>query len=343
MQHKTTIADIARELNTTPATVSRALSNHPGISERTKRSVQQAASRLNYKRDRIASSLRSGKTHLIGVIIPGTETNFSGSVIHGIENAARKKGYNILLHQSSESREQEEKGLEAFLSARVDGILISIAKDTIDYSHFSELKERGTPILFFDRIADDLGVSSVVIDDYKGAFLATEHLIEQGYKRIAHISGPQELKNFYDRLRGYLGALQAHKIRSDSSLIINGNISIESGKEAALHFLSMSRTPDAVFASDDFAALGVINELKERKIKIPEEIGVAGFANELFGKHITPSLTTVDQQSIKMGESALELLADKIESKGTEKNNIQKIILEPLLVCRESSARKNKK
>ncbi len=340
MNYKVTIADIAKELNTTPATVSRALSNHPGISDKTKKSVHQAASKLNYKRNRIASSLRSGKTHLIGVIIPSAEINFFGSVVHGIENVANQNGYNVLLYQSNESRDYEEKGLETFLSARVDGILVSIAKDTIDYSHFNEIKAQGIPIVFFDRSSDDLGIDSVVIDDYKGAFIATEHLIAQGYKRIAHITGPQYLKNFYDRLKGYLGALQANKIKVDPSLIINGNISIESGRDGVKNFLSMNNPPDAVFAAEDFTALGVISELKERKIRIPDEFGVVGFANELFGKHITPTLSTIDQQTIQMGKSALNLLVSIIESK--EKNELkqQKIILEPLLICRESSTRK---
>jgi LacI family transcriptional regulator len=212
VSYKTTIIDIARELNTTPATVSRALSNHPGISEKTKQTVQLTASKLNYKRNRIASSLRSGKTHVIGVIIPSAEINFFGSVVHGIESVANSNGYNVLLFQSNESREFEEKGLETFLTARVDGILVSLAKDTIDYSHFMEIKKRGIPLVFFDRTADDLGIDSVVIDDYKGAFKATEHLIEQGYTRVAHISGPQHLKNFHDRMKGYMGALR--QIRS---------------------------------------------------------------------------------------------------------------------------------
>jgi LacI family transcriptional regulator len=342
LNYKVTIADIARELNTTAATVSRALSNHPGISDKTKRSVQQAASRLNYKRNRLASSLRSGKSHLIGVIIPSAEINFFGSVVHGIETMANQKGYNVLLYQSNESRDYEEKGLETFLSARVDGILVSIAKDTTDYSHFNEIKERGIPILFFDRTNDDLGIDSVVIDDYKGAFLATEHLIMQGYKRIAHISGPQHLKNFYDRLRGYMGALQAHKIKVDPSIIFNGNISIESGRDGVRKFLSLNKPPDAVFATEDFTALGVISELKERKVRIPEEFGVVGFANELFGKHITPTLSTIDQQTIQLGRSALDLLVDRIESKEMEPYKQQKIVLEPLFIFRESSARNNK-
>jgi LacI family transcriptional regulator, galactose operon repressor len=338
---KTTITDIARELNTTPATVSRALSDHPRISAKTKKSVHETALKLKYKRNRIASSLRSGKTHLIGVIIPSAEINFFGSVVHGIENVANTNGYGVLLFQSNEQKDYEEKGLQNFLSARVDGILVSMAKDTIDYSHFTEIKSRNVPIVFFDRTNDDLGVDSVVIDDYKGAFIATEHLISQGYKRIAHISGPQHLKNFYDRLKGYMGALQAHKIKIDHSLVYTGNISIESGKQGTAHFLSLADPPDAIFATEDFTALGVIKELKERKIKIPDDFGVIGFANELFGEHITPTLSTVDQQTIQMGKSALNLLIDIIENKET--NARQKIVLEPFLICRESSRRTQKK
>ena len=339
MPYKITIADIARKLNTTPATVSRALSNHPGISDKTKKSVRQTASQLNYKRNRIASSLRSGKTHLIGVIIPSAEINFFGSVVHGIESVANTHGYNVLLYQSNESREYEEKGLESFLSARVDGILISIAKDTIDYSHLKEIKSRGIPIVFFDRANDDLGIDSVVIDDYKGAFMATEHLISKGYRRIAHISGPQHLKNFYDRLKGYMGALQANKIKVEPSLIYNGNISIESGKEGVRHFWAMSSPPDAIFATEDFTALGAMGELKERKINVPGEVGLIGFANELFGQYITPSLSTVDQQTIQMGKSAISLLVDLVEKKEINGHRQQKVVLEPLLIARDSTRR----
>lgn len=338
MTYKTTIIDIAKELNTTPATVSRALSNHPGISEKTKQSVQFTASKLNYKRNRIASSLRSGKTHVIGVIIPSAEINFFGSVVHGIESVANSNGYNVLLFQSNESREFEEKGLETFLTARVDGILVSLAKDTIDYSHFIEIKKRGIPLVFFDRTtADDLGIDSVVIDDFKGAYKATEHLIQQGYTRIAHISGPKHLKNFHDRMKGYMEALQANNIKLDPDLIYPGNISIESGKTGTEYFLSLSNPPDAIFAAEDFTALGAISKLKERQILIPDEMGIIGFANELFGEHITPSLSTVDQQTIRMGKSALNLLVDIMEKK--EKHINQKIVLDPLLIVRQSSVR----
>ena len=272
---------------------------------------------------------------LIGVIIPSAEINFFGSVVHGIESVANTNGYNVLLFQSNESREYEEKGLETFLTARVDGILVSLAKDTIDYSHFVEIKKRGIPLVFFDRVNDELGVDSVVIDDYKGAFNATEHLIKQGYKNIAHISGPQHLKNFNDRIKGYRDALKANGMNIDPKLIFPGNISIETGKTGTEYFLSLSNPPDAIFAAEDFTALGAISKLKEKDITIPGQMGIIGFANELFGEHITPSLSTVDQQTIRMGKSALNLLVDIMEKK--EKHRQQKIILDPLLIVRQSS------
>src|SRR5215831_10770922 len=334
---KTTISDIARELNTTPATVSRALSNHPKISEEMKRSVLEVANRLNYRRNRIASSLRSGKSHIIGVIIPSAEINFFGSVVHGIESMANQNGYNIIIYQSNESWEHEVKGVETFLTARVDGIMASIAKDTHDYSHFVEIKKRGVPIVFFDRASDDLEIPSVVIDDYKGAFLATEHLIRQGYQRIAHISGPQHLKVFNDRLKGYLGALQSYKIGVDYNLIYHGNVSIESGKEAVRHFLDLATAPDAFFAVEDFTALGVLKELKDRNYNIPSDFGVIGFANELFGEHISPSLSTMDQQTVQMGKEAFKLLMHLIDHNGVNGYRQRKVILDPVPVYRASS------
>ena len=337
MSYKTTIGDIAKKLNVTAATVSRALSNHPGISDKTKKKVRETAHRLNYKRNGIASSLRSGKTKVIGVIIPSAEINFFGSVVHGIESIANLNGYNILIYQSNELREYEVKGIETFLSARVDGIMVSIAKNTVDYSHFTDVKKRGIPFIFFDRANDDLGIPSVVVDDYKGAFLATEHLIQQGYKRIAHIKGPQHIKTFNDRLKGYLGAIQASNIKIDSNLIYAGDVSIESGKQAVHHFLSMANPPDAVFAVEDFTALGVIKELKDNDIRIPEEFGVIGFANEMFGEHITPSLSTVDQQTVLMGKESCKLLLELIKNAPMKVPAKNKVIIEPIPIYRNSS------
>ncbi|PWT74176.1 MAG: LacI family transcriptional regulator [Bacteroidetes bacterium] len=340
MNYKTTISDIAKELNVTPATVSRALSDHPGISAKTKVSVQQTAQRLNYSRNRIASSLRSGKTWLVGVIIPSAEINFFGSVVHGIESIANTKGYNVLIYQSNEKGDHEAKGIETFLSARVDGILASIAKDTHDFSHFQEIKERNVPLVFFDRANDDLGIPSVVIDDFKGGYVATEHLIKQGFNRIAHISGPQHIKIFNDRLRGYRKALSDYQIETDEQLIFDGNVSIESGKDAIRHFSAASKMPDAVFAVEDFTALGAVQELKQMNIQIPEEVGVIGFANEHFGEYITPGLSTIDQQTVLMGKESVQLLMKLMGSEESIHARPEKIVLEPVPVFRRSSIRR---
>jgi len=334
-----TITSIAKELNITPATVSRALRNHPRISAKTKLSVQRVADRLNYRRNKIATSLRSGKTHMIGVIIPSAEINFFGSVVHGIERVANACGYNILMYQSNESHEQEVKGIETFLAARVDGILVSIAKDTVNCSHFMEVRRRQVPLVFFDRATDDIPMPSVVIDDFRGAYQATEHLIQQGYQHIAHVSGPQLIKVFYDRLKGYMAALQAHNIKINPRYVYPGNVSIQSGREAATYFLSLPQPPDAVYAAEDFTALGLIKEMKSQKIRIPEQFGIVGFANELFGEHISPTLSTVDQQTVLMGEESFKLLLQLVEQGDVETALQQRVVLEPILIPRESSMR----
>ena len=339
MLEKVTIIDIAKELNITAATVSRALNDHPAISDETKQRVAEVAQRLNYKTNKIASSLRSGKSHAIGVLIPSAEIKFFGSVVHGIEQMANLHGYNVLIYQTNESRDYEVKGIETFLSARVDGILVSIAKETTDYSHFIEMKTRGMPIVFFDRAIDDLGISSVTINDYKGAFMATDHLIKQGYKKIAHIAGPQHIKLFNDRLKGYMGALQANKIMVDADLIYMGDVSIEAGKRAIKYFFEKENKPDAAFTVEDFTALGALKELKDKNIKTPEEFGLIGFANELFGEHITPSLSTIDQQTVLMGKESFKLLLNMI-SKGSRDTLPEKIILDPIPIFRNSSRHK---
>ncbi len=335
-----TIADIAKKLKTTSGTVSRALNNHPAISEKTKNKVLKAAEKMNYRRNKVASSLRSGQTGIIGVIIPSAEINFFGSVVHGIETMANQNGYNVLIYQSNESMEHEQKGIETFLNARVDGIMVSMAKETNDYRHFINVKNTNTPIVFFDRANDELEIDSVVVNDHQGAFMATEHLIKQGYKRIAHISGPQHINIFKARLMGYKAALKQHGFKFEPKLVYNGDLTIEAGKQAIRQFFTLSNPPDAVFAVEDFTALGAIKKLKELNISIPDDFGIIGFANEGFGEHITPSLSTIDQQTVQMGKEAFEMIFRLIENKTNKKKPMQKKILEPLPFYRNSSLRK---
>lgn len=340
MRQKITIHDIARELKVTVSTVSRALNDHPAISQSTKAAVKETATRLNYRQNKLASSLRSGKSHIIGVIIPSAEISFFGSVVHGIEKVANANGYNVLLFQSNELYEFEEKGIETFIRSRVDGIIASIAKETTHLDHYLEIKKNHIPLVFFDRANQDFGVPTVTIDDYRGAFIATEHLIEQGYKRIAHISGQQHIRIFNDRLRGYVDAIRKHGLTVEDDLIIYGKVSIDSGRECMQKLLQLPNPPDAVFAVEDYTALGAMQVTKEKHLKIPGEMGFVGFANESFSQYITPGLSSIDQQNIRMGEDAAKLFMELSSKDYDENSTPNKIVLDPILIVRESSQRK---
>ncbi len=337
---RTTIQDIARELHVTPSTVSRALNNHGSISEATKNAVTRTAKKLHYSHNRIASSLRLGKTKIIGVIVPSAEINFFGSVVHGIEKVAKEKGYSILIFQSNEQEDFEKQGVDTFLRSRVDGVLASIAKETTHLSHFLEIKKRRVPLVLFDRANDSLGVPSVVVDDYAGAFHATRHLMEQGCRRIAHISGQQHVAIFKQRLKGYVDAHKKAGIPVDRQLIIQGRVSIESGREGMARLLRLPAPPDGVFAVEDFTALGALQAVKAAGKKVPDDIAIIGFANEAFGAYITPSLSTVDQQTVRMGEEAAHIFFDNAGQKDFYKAAPPKKVLEPVLVYRASSLRK---
>jgi LacI family transcriptional regulator len=336
---KATILDIARELNITASTVSRALNDHEAISSATKSAVNTTAQRLHYRHNKIASSLRLGKTKIIGVIIPSAQINFFGSVVHGIEKVASERDYNVLIYQSNEQMIREEQAVETFLRSRVDGVLASISKNTTDFNHYNEIKKRGVPLILFDRANEYLEVPMVVINDYAGAYMATKHLIDQGCKRIAHIAGQQHVYIFLERLRGYIDALKDHNFSLAEELIVYGEVSIESGMNCMNELLTLAEPPDGVFAVEDFSALGAIQALKEANKKIPGEVAIIGFANESFGAYITPSLSTIDQQTIKMGEAAANLFFDITEQKDFYKPSTLKKVLEPVLIFRDSTLR----
>ncbi|TZF85799.1 LacI family transcriptional regulator (plasmid) [Pedobacter sp. BS3] len=338
MSKKTTIQDIAQALNTTVSTVSRALSGHPGISDAMKKNVRRVAKELNYSQNKIASSLRSGRTHIIGVIVPDAQLSFFASVIHGIEKVMNKNGYTVLLYQSGESYAHEVKGVKTLLQSRVDGIIASASFETEDYTHFQDAIDQGTPLVFFDRVTDKVNVPSVFIDDHKGGFMATEHLIQQGYKRIAYIAARQNVGIFKKRLNGHYEALRQYGLPVSEELVVFGDVSIESGRRCIKQLLALPKPPDAIVAVEDFTALGAIQELKARNINIPEEVGVIGFANEAFSAYITPSLSTIDQQTIAMGEEAAKILLEwRQKTSGTKA--MKKVILDPVLIARQSSMR----
>ena len=298
------------------------------------------AQKLNYRQNKIASSLRSGRTNTIGVIIPSAELHFFGSVVYAIEQVMNRNSYTVLLYQSNESAESEVKGIETFLQLNVDGIIASIALGTGNYDHFSEVIKREIPLVLFDRTTDVLQVPSVSIDDYKGGYMATTHLIRQGYKRIAHITARQQIKIFSERLNGYKDALKACGLAFREEFVVYSDVSVESGQQATEQLLGLHERPDAIFAVEDFTALGAIQKLKSRGIAIPEQFGIIGFANEAFSAYITPSLSTIDQQTKKMGEVAAALFLEMTGKKNTNAGH-PVIILEPLLVQRDSSLKES--
>lgn len=334
---KPTILDIAKELNITFSTVARALNDHPAISAATKEAVRETATRLNYRQNKVASSLRSGRSNIVGVIVPNLHVSFFSSVVSGIEKVMNANGYNILLYQSNESKKHESDGIETFLQSRVAGIISSVTTETTS-DVYEEIKSRNLPLMFFDRELSDLNVSSVVIDDYKGGFIATEHLIKQGYKNILHITAQQNIPIFKERLRGYIDALKHYNLPLNEDLIIKGDFSIEFGKDVVRQSKMQNINYDAIFALEDFTAMGAMQAVKELGIKVPEEIGIIGFANESFGSLVSPTLSTIDQQTSKMGEETARMFIAQLK-KGSKDSEPQKIVLEPVLVVRESSKR----
>lgn len=338
-KEKATIHDIARKLNITASTVSRALKNNPRISDATKKAVQKAAAKLNYQPNHIAAALRNGKSNILGIIVPTADRSFFSSVVRGIEEIANAGRYNVMICQTNDSYEKEVATVEALLSTRVDGIIASFAKETQDFEHFVKVKEKGIPLILFDRSNDELEVSHVVVDDFLGAFKATEHLIKQGCKRIAHFTNSRKLSIYNERLRGYKEALKAGGVKYDKSLVVESNLQLEDGRNSMLQLLKLKDLPDAVFSASALGIMGAMQVLKEKKIKIPDQIALVGFSNEAFMSFTSPTLTTVEQHSIRMGNAAAEIFLEEIAA-GNKKFIPQKIVLKPELVVRESSMKK---
>lgn len=338
---KITIHDIAKELNIDSSTVSRALSNNPRVKQKTKDRILEKANELGYQRNLLASSLRNNKTNTIGVIVPRISRHFFSSAIAGIEETAYEAGYNVIICQSLEQLNREQKIANTLSANRVDGVLISVSMETTDTDYLQIFKKNGTPLVFFDRHCDIPGNSNVVIDDFQGGFDATEHLILQGCKKIAHFSGPQELEIYKNRFKGYKSALEKYNIELDNNLVISSKLMEIDGIESAKKLLSLPKPIDGIFSSNDTAAISALQYLKGESIKIPEDIAIVGFSNEPISSVIEPSLTTIDQPGFEMGKIAANLLLAQINAKpGTIV--AETIILKPVLIKRNSSKRLSK-
>lgn len=331
-KHQTTIIDIAKELNISKSTVSRALTNNPNISKKTKKKVLDLAKKLDYQKNMLAISLITSKSNTIGIIVPEFISSYFPNVIIGAQNIASKFGYNVIISQSNESYETEVENAKVMLANQVDGVLVSITKETKDFEHLKVFQRKGIPIVFFNRICEEMVVPKVIVDDYDGAFNAVEHLIQIGKKRIAHFAGPKSLSISLKRLNGYYDALTKHEIMIDENLIVNHDLTLKKIKNHITHLLHLKNPPDAIFAINDPTAIEIIKVLKGLKIRIPQDIAVVGFSNDYISELIEPSLTTIAQPVKKIGETAAQLLIDQINRDVDDWKAITKILKTELII-----------
>lgn len=338
--HQTTIKDIAKALGISISTVSRALKNHPDISERTRIQVQELAEKLNYKPNALALSLRSNKTNTIGVIIPEIVHHFFSSVISGIEDLAYEKGYNVMVCQSNELQEREIINAQALLSHRVDGVLVSVAKTSSDFSHLRTIINKGIPVVFFDRICPDILTDRVIIDDELGGFMATEHLINCGYRTVAHFSAPQNLLIGQGRLAGYKRAHRQYGIPLNPDLVFYCD-NFASAIEKTAGFLARNPEVDGIFAVNDSTAIAVMQAIQRMGKNVPEDIGVVGFGDGPNAVICKPTLTTIEQKGYEMGMEAVDMIIRKIENE-TPSDSFQTKVIIPNLIIRESTLQHKK-
>lgn len=334
---KSTIYDIAKELNISAATVSRALNDNHKISAATKKLVLETAAKLNYKQNKVAQALRSGKSNNVGVIVPRIDSNFFASVIRGIEEELHPKGYHVIICQTHENEIRELENINTLFNAQVDGILLSISNiNKGNEAIFKNILTKKTPIIFFDRKMNMDGVGSVTINDFEGGYIATKHLIEKGCKKIAHFSGDQSLEIFKNRFEGYKQALIDNGLEFNQEYVIRIKSSVEEGIKATQELLKLKSKPDAIFSSSDFAGLGAIQELKNNGYNIPEDFCIVGFGNEPFTKFMELSISTIDQSPLEMGKMTAKVFLEQT-SNSEKLISEKKVVLAPELIIRKSS------
>jgi len=340
-----TIKDIARALGLSTSTVSRALRDSYEISPETKKLVLEYAEKINYHPNPIALSLKERRSRSIGVIVCEIANSFFSQTINGIESIAYNNGYNVIIAQSRESFDREMLNLQYLTSRSVDGLIISVSTETMDFSYFRELNQKGFPIVFFDRIVDEIETHKVIVDNFKGAYDATVHLISCGYRRIAAIANPELLSITKERLAGYKAALSDNNVEINDSLIKycqHGGMIFSEVEDAMNELLKLKQRPDAIFASADKLTTGCLRILKARKLSVPDDIGLIGFSNTDLTEMLDPPLSVIRQPAFEMGELATTLLLQLIESKRPVSDFETKVLSTELLI-RGSTKNKNVK
>jgi LacI family transcriptional regulator len=337
-----TIKDIAKALGLSTSTVSRALRDSYEISPETKKLVLECAEKLNYRPNPIALSLKERKTRSIGVIVCEIANSFFSQIINGIESLAYDRGYNVIISQSHESYEREILDLQYLSSRGVDGILISVSTETSDYEHIKSLHEKGLPIVLFDRIAPGINTHTIIVDNFKGTYEATEHLINNGYSKIAAISNSEFLSISSERLAGYREALNSNGIKIKNDYIKHcfyGGMVFSEVEEAINQLLTLKDPPEAIVTLSDKLTIGSLKTIKRRGLKIPDDIALVGFSNSDLTELTDPPLTVVRQPALEMGKAATELLLQLIESKRPI-TEFEKRILSPEFEIMESGRRR---
>lgn len=332
----TTLKEIAKELQLSISTVSRALNNHPDISDITKERVESLAKKLNYAPNLFARGFRSHRSHIIGVIVPNISHYFTSTILKGILEEAEIRGYRVIISESKNSEEKQNEMLRTMSQFGVDGILLALSRKTKSVDSILNTLDT-VPLVLFDKVSHKIPCTQVVIDEEVAAFNAVEHLINTGKKRIAIIKETENSFNSEKRYAGYLRALKEHQIAIDEKIILSTeDISLSKGRMMTNILLSLKERPDAIFAITDMAAIGVIKALHRFKVKIPEEIAVVGFSNSTHATIIQPALTTVDQPGDKIGKTAVKYLIDEVENQKDEIAT-KTVTIKTHLIVRDSS------
>jgi len=329
-----TINDIAKELNISPSTVSRALNDNVKISEATKEKVKKVAQELGYELNLVASSLSKNKTNIIGVIIPHIGSQFFAQALSGIQEVAQSSGYNVIICQSNESVQQEIEMTKVMNSARVDGLISCLTMETKDVSHFNVFEKKHTPVAMFDRVSYAIPGPKIVVDNYEAAYMATEHLINIGCKRIAHLAGSLSSKVFEDRAEGYKYALQKNNLPLFPQYLLSSDLTEQDARDATKLWMSLPEKPDGIVAGSASSGLLIASAAKGLGVRMPEDCSLISLGNERCNEIMTPSLSAIDMPGLEMGRSAAKQLIKCIKS-GTSKSSI---ILKPIqLLIRNSS------